>query len=93
MFALASRGYRRPMASRSSSSIRLLAAPVVLSLALVAGACSDGVEDTTDPTLEVPEPAEGSADDVIQQNEDGMDLDDGNVPGTERDDEVDAAEE
>ncbi len=64
-------------------------------LALLLAACSnDSAGEDADTGVDVPvEPADGAADGVVDLSEDGLDLDDGNVPGTETDAEVDAAEE
>lgn len=72
--------------------LSITAVAAILSLGLVA--CNNSDTTTTeDPSVStIPEPAAGAADDVVDLTEDGYDLDDGNVPGTERDAEVDQAE-
>lgn len=67
-------------------------AAVAISISLVA--CSSDSTTSEEPAVTtVPDPAPGAADGVTDLSEDGGNLDDGNFEGTERDTEVDQAEE
>lgn len=63
-------------------------------LGLTLAACSSDSTTTEEPTVVTsPEPAPGAADNVVDGSEGGQVLDDGNVPGTANDTDIDEAED
>lgn len=83
------------MSTRTTLRLRIGLALSALVAVISLGACSSDTTTTEDPggVTSIPEPARGAADDVTDLSEDGKTVDDGNVEGTERDTEVDQAED